>query len=212
MAKWSKERQAWYDMVRGCHDPRRKLFQQLYGPMGIQVCPEWRTSYALFFNDVGPAPSPEHWLCRPNVRGNFEPGNCEWTNVEVQMRRRTCCKTVSINGQAMTPAEASRLPGMPVQSTIGYRIANGMWSDNPPAKRLLPKAHWITYQGQTLPGYEWARRLGLKPETVRMRLKRGMPVEQVLHTGHLQKHKPRSAPTSANIGQLAAKAAQKQQK
>lgn len=205
MAKWSKERQAWYDAVRNCHDPSRKQFQTLYGPMGIQVCPKWRTSYAQFLKDVGPAPSQAHWLCRPNVRGHFEPGNCEWTNVEVQMRRRTCCKTVLINGQAMTPAEASRMPGMPVKSTIGYRMNNGMWSDNPPAKRLLPTAHWITHQGQTLPGYEWARRLGLKPETVRMRLKRGLPIEKVLHPGDLPKHKPRSIPTSTPNGQQAEK-------
>ena len=192
MAKWSKERQAWYDMVRSCHDPSRKQFQNLYGPLGIQVCPEWRASYGQFLEDVGAAPSREHWLCRPNVLGNFEPGNCEWTNVEVQMRRRSCCKKVTIRGQEMTPAEASRLAGMPCKSTIGYRLVNGMFSDNPPASRLMPKAHWITHQGQTLPGYEWARRLGLKPETVRMRLKRGLPTDQVLHQGRLPPLHPSS--------------------
>ena len=108
----------------------------------------------------------------------------------------------------MTPAEASRLPGMPAKSTIGYRMANGMFTDNPPAKRLLPKAHWITHQGLTLPGYEWARRLGLNPETVRMRIKRGYPIEKILHSGNLPKHKPRSTPTPAPDSQPAAKAAQ----
>ena len=193
MAKWSRERQAWYDMIRSCYNPTRRAYQ-LYGKLGIQVCPEWRASYQTFLADVGRAPSPRHWLCRPNVLGNFEPGNCEWTLVEKQMRRRRCCKKVTVRGQDMTPAEASRLPGMPVKSTIGYRMANGMWSDEPPAKRLLPKAHWITYQGQTLPGYEWARRLGLKPDTVRRRFKMGLPPEQVLYPGHLRSLRPSSTP------------------
>lgn len=180
MAKWSKERQAYYDMVRNCHDPKRKQFQKLYGPLGITVCPEWRASYQQFLKDVGPAPSPGHWLCRPNVLGNFEPGNCEWTNVAVQMRRRTCCKKVSISGKEMTPAEASRLPGMPVKSTIGYRIANGMWSDKPPARRLLPKSQWIEHAGLKLPIYEWARRQGIALETLRKRIKAGWPIERAL--------------------------------
>lgn len=197
MAKWSKERQAWYDMVRSCHDPRRMQFQQLYGPMGIQVCPEWRKSYAQFLKDMGPAPSPAHWLCRPNVLGNFEPGNCEWTLVEKQMRRRRCCKKVTVRGQDMTPAEASRLPGMPAKSTIGYRMANGMWSDNPPSKRLLPKAHLITYQGQTLPWYEWARRLGIGQETLRKRIKAGWPVEIALNPETRRGRSPLSTPAPA---------------
>lgn len=200
MAKLSKERQAWYDMVRSCHDPSRKQFKRLYGPMGIQVCPEWRGSYAQFLTDVGPAPSQAHWLCRPNVLGNFEPGNCEWTNVAVQMRRRTCCKSVSINGQAMTPAEVSRLPGMPCKSTIGYRLANGMWSDNPAAKRLFPKSLWITHDGQTLPIYEWSKRLGIGLETLRRRIKAGWPIARALSP----QRRPPSTPAPAPDGQPAA--------
>ena len=200
MAKWSKERQAWYDMIRSCHDPRRKQFQRLYGPMGIQVCPEWLASYAQFLKDVGTAPSPTHWLCRPNVRGDFEPGNCSWTKAEVQMRRRTCCKTVSIHGQAMTPAEASRLPGMPCKSTIGYRLANGMWSDSPPAKRLFPRSMWITHDGQTLPIYEWSKRLGIGLETLRRRIKAGWSIARALSP----QRRPPSTLTPAPSGQPAA--------
>lgn len=195
MARWSKERQAWYDMIRSCHDPRRKQYQKLYGPMGITVCPEWRASYAQFLMDVGPAPSPAHWLCRPNVLGNFERGNCAWTNVEVQMRRRTCCKKVSINGQSMTPAEASRLPGMPVKSTIGYRLKNGMWSDNPPARRLFPKSVWISHGGLTMPIYEWSRRLGIGQETLRKRIKAGWPIEVALNPELRRGRSPSSTPT-----------------
>ncbi len=197
MAKWSKERQAWYDMIRSCHDPRRKQFQMLYGPMGIQVCPEWRKSYQQFLNDVGPAPSPRHWLCRPNVLENFEPGNCAWTILDVQMRRRTCCKKVSIHGKAMTPAEASRLPGMPAKSTIGYRMANGMWSDNPPANRLFPNSQWITHDGLNLPIYEWARRLGIGQETLRKRIKAGWPIEVALNPELRRGRSPLSTPVPA---------------
>jgi hypothetical protein len=197
MAKWSKEHQAWYDMIRSCHDPKRKQFQKLYGPLGIRVCQEWRTSYQQFLADVGPAPSPTHWLCRPNVLRNFEPGNCEWTNVEVQMRRRTCCKKVSINGKEMTPAEASRLPGMPCKSTIRYRMANGMWSDNPPAKILNPKSCWIEHAGMKLPIYEWAKRQKIGQETLRKRIKAGWPIEVALNPELRRGRSPLSTPPPA---------------
>lgn len=201
MAKWSKERQAWYDAIRSCHDPKRKQFQQLYGPLGIQVCPEWRASFAQFLNDVGYAPSGEHRLCRPNVLGNFEPGNCEWTNVEIQMRRRRFCKKVSIGGQEMTLAEASRLPGMPCSSAIGYRIANGTFSDNPPASRLFPNSLWIEHNGQKLPIYEWSRRTGIGLETLRKRIKAGWPLDVALNPELRRGRSPKYATATAPISQ-----------
>lgn len=197
MAKWSKERQAWYDMIRSCHDPRRKQYQELYGPMGIQVCAAWRKSFRQFLKDVGLAPTPGHWLCRPNVQGNFEPGNCAWTNVATQMRRRSCCQTVCVNGQKMTPAEAARIPGMPSSATVRYRLERGTFSESPQLSLLRTNSRWIEYDGQNLPIYEWAERRGIGLETLRKRIKAGWPIELALNPELRRGHSPLSTPTPA---------------
>ena len=74
-----------------------------------------------FLKDMGPAPMDRTWLGRLDVRGNYEPANCIWTTREEQENRRAFCRKVTLNGQEMTAAQASRLPGQPCRFTILYR-------------------------------------------------------------------------------------------
>lgn len=190
MEKISRERQAWYDAIRNCYNPKRRQFSQ-YGALGIQVCPEWRASFSQFLKDMGRSPTQGHWLGRLDVRGHYEPGNCVWTTRAEQENRRANCRKVVLNGREMTAAQAARLPGQPSRFSILYRQANGMLSANPPAKRLMPKSLWLTHDGLTLPIYEWARRKGIELETLRMRIKRGWPLERALNP----QLRPPSTPT-----------------
>lgn len=194
MAKWSRERQAWYDAIRNCYNPKRKQYSQ-YGALGIQVCKEWKASYPQFLADMGLAPMDRPWLGRLDVRGNYEPANCIWTTREEQENRRAFCRKVTLHGQELTAAQASRLPGQPCRFTILYRQGNGMLSDSPPAKRLFPKSQWITHDGQNLPIYEWARRLGIGQETLRKRIKAGWPVAIALNPELRRGHSPSSTST-----------------
>ncbi len=197
MAKWSRERQAWYDAIRNCYNPKRKQYSQ-YGALGIKVCPEWGASYAQFLKDMGPAPMDRTWLGRLDVRGNYEPANCIWTTREEQENRRAFCRKVTLNGQEMTAAQASRLPGQPCRFTILYRQENGTLSDSPPAKRLFPNSQWITHDGQTLPIYEWARRLGIGQETLRRRINiYRWPIEVALNPELRRGRSPLSTPAPA---------------
>jgi hypothetical protein len=81
----------------------------------------------------------------------------------------------------MTAAQASKLPGQPSRFTILYRQANGLLPVGAVSCRLNPKSVWISRAGERLPAYVWAKRLGIAPDTLRMRLKRGWPVERALN-------------------------------
>lgn len=52
----------------------------------------------------------------------------------------------------------------------------------------------LTYDGLTLTLTEWAARLGINPSTIHARLRRGFPVEQVLHVGNLPRKRRSTRP------------------
>lgn len=80
------EYRIWRGMKKRCHLRTDKQFPE-YGGRGIIVCDRWRLSFANFYADVGPRPSPDHSIDRyPNNDGNYEPGNVRWATQESQMR------------------------------------------------------------------------------------------------------------------------------
>ena len=83
----SKEYRAWLAMRERCSCPRYWAYDR-YGQRGISVSPLWQSSFETFFQDVGPAPSPQHSLGRLNNDGNYEPGNVAWQTVAEQSKNR----------------------------------------------------------------------------------------------------------------------------
>lgn len=85
----SKEYCAWQNMKFRCENPKNNRWHR-YGARGISVCERWRKCFTTFYQDVGPAPSPEHSLGRLDHDRNYEPGNVAWQSPEEQV---TCwCK------------------------------------------------------------------------------------------------------------------------
>lgn len=119
------EYDAWHGMIQRCHNPNCKDYPR-YGGRGIIVCDRWRRSFADFFADMGPRPSPVHSIDRERVNGNYEPGNCRWATVVVQQRNRRSNVVVNIDGREMTATEAAELFGLP-KTAVFQRLADG-WS------------------------------------------------------------------------------------
>ena len=81
--RYSREWSIWNSMKNRCLNPKRTNFKW-YGGRGIKVCERWRKSFALFYADMGPCPSPKHSIDRIDVNGHYDPGNCRWLPLSQQ--------------------------------------------------------------------------------------------------------------------------------
>jgi hypothetical protein len=194
-----REASAWRVMHRRCREKKFRDYPR-YGGAGILICPQWE-SFDQFISDVGPAPTPAHWLGRRDTAGNYTPENVTWTTQPEQVRRRQFCRKVTIHDQTLTAAEAGRLPGLPSRNSVLHRVAGGFSLEAPKLAKLYRASTWITYQGETLPLPEWARRIGLHRSVLWHRIKSGMAVELAMSPSRLpqQQKTPAQKPTEKEI-------------
>lgn len=168
---------AWRVMKRRCLEPGFRDYPR-YGGAGIKICPQWLASFDQFLADLGLPPSPKHWLGRRDTSRHYTPENTQWTERTPQMSRRQFCRKVIVQDQTMTAAEAGRLPQQPTRNTVLRRWEAGFSLENPKLAKLYKRSMWLTYQGETLPLPEWARRHGLSPSVLWKRIKRGTPISE----------------------------------
>lgn len=188
-----RARSAWYVMRKRCLNPRNPQWMA-YGGAGIRICPQWGT-FDQFLADMGLPPTPQHWLGRKDVRSHYVVSNCSWVLPEVQQRRRAFCHRVPLpDGQVLTVAEVARLPGMPGIGGVRGRHLKGFGVSPNQPRKLYRSSRWITWQGETLPSPEWARRLGIQPQTLWSRL-RSMPLARAMTPGHFRKYPTRKKAT-----------------
>lgn len=121
----SPEHKAWENMIVRCENVRSPYFKH-YGGRGISVCPQWRTSFSNFLEDMGRRPSDKHSLDRINNDGNYEPSNCRWATKKQQLRNRRGNIQVTIDGVTKTISEWSEISGVGYK-TLEYRVKAG-WS------------------------------------------------------------------------------------
>jgi hypothetical protein len=116
----------WMSMKNRC---RHKSFPQWkdYGGRGISVCERWQNSFDAWLQDMGPRPD-GYVLDRINNDGNYEPGNCRWTDRSTSQRNTRVVRIVHIDGKTYKAADLADLAGVKVD-TIVYRAALGMSYD-----------------------------------------------------------------------------------
>lgn len=71
----------WNSIQQRCFNPKHIGFKY-YGGRGITVCNKWR-KFTGFYSDMGDAPD-DLTIDRINNDGNYEPGNCRWTDRTTQ--------------------------------------------------------------------------------------------------------------------------------
>lgn len=114
------------NMINRCADPRNKRWKN-YGGRGITVCDEWVFNPRGFYQwatDNGYTPGLS--IDRIDVNGNYEPGNCRFTDTYAQQNNTTRNHRVVWKGESKTIAEIAREIGMK-QGVLGKRVRSG-WS------------------------------------------------------------------------------------
>lgn len=83
----------WKDMRQRCFNQNNPNFYK-YGARGITICAEWANSFEAFHdwafaNGYDPnAARGECTIDRINNDGNYEPSNCRWVSMKVQVKNR----------------------------------------------------------------------------------------------------------------------------
>lgn len=93
----TREHNIWVKMVQRCTNPNDVGYKN-YGGRGIQVCDRWHNSFEAFYADMGPSNGLS--IDRRDNDGNYEPGNCRWTNMSIQNlnKRIPHCNTTGTKG------------------------------------------------------------------------------------------------------------------
>jgi hypothetical protein len=76
------EYRVWIGMKKRCENPSALDYPR-YGGRGIKVASEWH-DFAVFYQDVGPRPTPDHSLDRIDNDGDYIPGNVRWATAAEQ--------------------------------------------------------------------------------------------------------------------------------
>lgn len=116
----------WEHIVQRCTNPNNDAYKN-YGGRGIQLCTEWRESFAVFFADMGKRPGPGWTIERVNNEEGYTPGNCQWILKGKQVRNRRDTRVLTIDGLSRSIWEWSEVYKIPM-STIRTRLHRG-WTD-----------------------------------------------------------------------------------
>lgn len=97
------EYDVWAAMICRCKNPNSQSYPR-YGGRGISVCARW-TSFAAFYEDVGPRPSAQHSIGRKDNDGNYEPSNCRWETRAEQNNNKRTSRFIEFEGDRLTLSE-----------------------------------------------------------------------------------------------------------
>ena len=117
------EYSAWQAAKNRCFNPRYVRFD-CYGGRGITMCDEWRSDFAAFYSHMGPRPIGTE-LDRINNNGNYEPGNCRWTDRRTQNLNQRRAITVFHEGKTIPLKDLAAMTGIPY-ITLYHRYKKGL--------------------------------------------------------------------------------------
>jgi hypothetical protein len=119
------EHSSWKQMRQRCLNPKNNAYDR-YGGRGIVICQRWLDSFADFYADMGPKPSPKHSIERRENDGNYEPGNCYWATPKQQNRNTRKNVMLTFDGRTQCIGAWAEELGMGLR-TLWTRLNDG-WS------------------------------------------------------------------------------------
>ncbi len=142
-------RPTWGSMWQRCANPKCPSYAS-YGARGIKVCDRWK-SLALFIEDMGPKPTPDHSLDRIDSSGGYEPSNCRWATKREQILNRRNTKFVCFRGESRTLGDWAREFGR-CPATVNSRLHRGWSLEAALTTPTLRRGSWGNKKGDTHAG------------------------------------------------------------
>lgn len=136
--RWSRTYRAWSNMRTRCSAYAKPEDSRLYVERGITVCDQW-SSFEVFLADMGECPG-KLTLDRIDNDGNYEPGNCRWTDMKTQHRNKRTNHVVTWRGRAMTIAELAERSSINAKC-LWMRLVQFGWSVEKAATTPVGPAH-----------------------------------------------------------------------
>ena len=125
-----------------------------YGGRGITICERWRNSFLAFLEDMGEKPAGKS-IDRIDNDGDYEPGNCRWSDSFTQSRNRRNITLREYNGATYCIAEAAKTFGVHPK-TIRRRLRYG-WSFPDVIEKTALTTRNYTAFGETKSLRQWAK-------------------------------------------------------
>jgi hypothetical protein len=117
----------WNTMKHRCYSPKNSNFGR-YGAKGVTVCAEWLSDPVTFINwALQNGYAPGLTIDRKNPVGNYEPGNCRWTDRATQARNRRRNTMLTFNGETKCVGEWAAQYRLH-DSVVHVRIFRSGWS------------------------------------------------------------------------------------
>lgn len=185
------EYRVWLKMRERCISPSAVGYEN-YGGRGIKICDRWigKDGFSNFLTDMGNRPSPKYSLDRIDNNGNYEPENCRWATRIEQNRNSRNNTILTYNGRSQCIAEWAEEFGLNYETFLSRimrlgankALSLGSKHGGKGGVALRDKTQFITYNGETLCVADWAKKLGMYPNAIFGRLKRGWSIEKTLST------------------------------
>ena len=117
----------WDGMKQRCYNENHERYID-YGGRGISICEEWKNDFQAFYDwSMANGYADDLTIDREDVNGNYEPGNCRWTDDIVQHNNTRVNRYIEFNGETHTMAEWARIQGINY-STLSSRLNKKGWS------------------------------------------------------------------------------------
>jgi hypothetical protein len=129
---------AWLAM-KGRVKGKDEVCRKNYLERGITVCEEWKNDFMAFWRDMGDCP-PGLSLDRIDNDGNYEPGNCRWTDQHTQVCNTRRTIRVEVGGEIMALKEACAKLGVNYDCVRG-RVRSGIDPQTALYEGRDPNAH-----------------------------------------------------------------------
>lgn len=108
-------------MLQRCYNPKCKTYAQ-YGGAQIIVCGRWH-QFENFYADLGQCPV-GYWLVRIDIRGDYRPDNCRWSDPKAQANNRSNAVRIVYDGRTQTVRQWAAETGVN-SATLRGRLSQG---------------------------------------------------------------------------------------